>query len=472
MSEVPNDAARRVFVAGATGVLGHRVVTRLVAHGFAVTGVARSEEKAGLLRRLGATPSTVDLFDADAVRGAVAGHGVVLNLATHIPSPVRSASPSAWVENDRIRREVSTNLVDAALAAGAGVLIQEALSFAHADGGDRWLDATEPLESTPITEAVFVAEAEVARFSSAATGWGGRGIVARFGLFHAPEGEQSELAVRLGRRGWLVLPGEPDGYQSVIHIDDAAEAVVALVDAPAGTYEVVDDEPLTRIAYAGALADAVGRKKVRLLPSPVRRQVAARSGTLAFSHRVSNRELRDATGWRPAHPSARETFADLLSTAELRRFDRRGPDAAGSWQRLALWWLLLGGVLVGAWALVAPQSFYDVFPGGGQAWVSVDGPFNEHLVRDVGALNLALAAATAWALTSGWRAGRAIAVAWLVYAVPHFAYHVVERHGLEGIDQALMLGSLSLSVVAALIAIISPRRATPRRVGEVVRGVR
>ena len=86
----------KVFVAGATGVLGKRAVARLVAEGHEVTGVARSEQKAQLLRRLGAAPVAVDVFDAAAVRDAVAGHDVVMNLATHIPPLSKAAAPGAW----------------------------------------------------------------------------------------------------------------------------------------------------------------------------------------------------------------------------------------------------------------------------------------------------------------------------------------------------------------------------------------
>ena len=95
----------RVFVAGATGVLGRRTVARLVAAGHQVTGVARSPEKDTLLESLGARPVRVDLFDADAVRAAVAGHDAVVNVTTKIPPVAQMARMSAWDENERIRRD-------------------------------------------------------------------------------------------------------------------------------------------------------------------------------------------------------------------------------------------------------------------------------------------------------------------------------------------------------------------------------
>src|SRR5438067_3703611 len=109
----------KVFVVGATGVLGRRTVRDLVKAGHDVTAVARTPAKAEMLAGLGATPASVDVFDPAAVKEAIAGHDVVANLATHIPPMWKMMLPRAWDENDRIRREVSRNLVDAALATGA-----------------------------------------------------------------------------------------------------------------------------------------------------------------------------------------------------------------------------------------------------------------------------------------------------------------------------------------------------------------
>src|SRR6478735_4710910 len=136
----------RVFVAGSTGVVGRRAVVALVAAGHEVTALVRSPEKAALARTLGATPVEGSLFDPDALRAAVAGHDAVCNLATHIPPLTRAANPGAWAENTRIRSEGSGNLVDAALAAGATVYVQESIAFLYGDHRDEWVDA----ESTPI----------------------------------------------------------------------------------------------------------------------------------------------------------------------------------------------------------------------------------------------------------------------------------------------------------------------------------
>lgn len=109
------------------------------------------------------------------------------------------------------------------------------------------------------------------------------------------------------------------------------------------------------------------------------------------------------------------------------------------------------GTYVGAWAALAPHDFYRSFPGFGLIWVSIDGPWNEHLVRDVGALYLGLAAATAYgAVVRGVAAvavSRGVGLAWVVFSVPHLGYHLLHLGGLAPLDVALQILSLSSTVL-------------------------
>src|SRR5262245_7790023 len=109
----------RIFVTGATGVIGRRVVPALVSQGHQVTAAVRAQSRRPELALRGVTEVQVSLFAPETLRRAMAGHEVVINLATHIPvSMARMFLPGGWRENDRIRREGSANLVDAALASG------------------------------------------------------------------------------------------------------------------------------------------------------------------------------------------------------------------------------------------------------------------------------------------------------------------------------------------------------------------
>jgi hypothetical protein len=129
------------------------------------------------------------------------------------------------------------------------------------------------------------------------------------------------------------------------------------------------------------------------------------------------------------------------------------------WTRIALGYLALVSLEIGLWAQFAPRSFYDHFPGLGRAWVAVNGPYNEHLVRDVGGLNLALAAVLIVALVTLSRSTiLAASIASLLYGIPHLVYHIANTDGLSTSDVAISLGGLALFAVIpiALIA-LSPR---------------
>lgn len=113
------------------------------------------------------------------------------------------------------------------------------------------------------------------------------------------------------------------------------------------------------------------------------------------------------------------------------------------------------GIFVGAWAAFWPTAFYDAFPGFGRIWIAIDGPFNEHLTRDVGALYLALAAASIAAIFSrSSDAGRVVGVAWTVFGIPHLAYHLAHLESLAPLDVlgniVSLGGSLALGVVLML----------------------
>ena len=130
--------------------------------------------------------------------------------------------------------------------------------------------------------------------------------------------------------------------------------------------------------------------------------------------------------------------------------------------------LSLSALAVGAWALFLPRSFYEDFPSAGRAWVSALGPYNGHLLADVGAMYLALGVLLALAAVSlGRELVRASLVAWLVFAVPHFVFHAANiHHHPLAIDRAGNLISLGSVVLLPLILLYldgSSRRADRRR---------
>ena len=300
---------QKIFVAGATGILGRRAVPLLVQAGHDVTAIGRTPEKAAQLEAAGATPVAVDIFDAAAVKEAVDGHDVVANLATHIPGVTKMRMRSAWKENDRIRSEGSRNLVDAVLATGAQRYVQEQICFLYADGGDAWLDENSPMGAPDYVQSGLEAERQAQRV----TDGGGVGVVLRFGMFHAPDSDQTQMFVRMARRRIMTMFGAKTAYTPTVMVDDCATAVVAALGAPAGIYNVVDDEPLTRADYAAALADTLGVKTLRHPPKLATKAAGEQGDMLARSQRISNRRFKDATGWAPQYPSMREGWPAIVS---------------------------------------------------------------------------------------------------------------------------------------------------------------
>jgi hypothetical protein len=131
--------------------------------------------------------------------------------------------------------------------------------------------------------------------------------------------------------------------------------------------------------------------------------------------------------------------------------------------RVLLGILTVSATVVGAWAAFAPRSFYDNFPGLGQMWVAVDGPYNEHLVRDVGSLNLALAVVTLCALVTLARSTIvASALGWLAYGVPHFLYHARHLGPFDATQAVAVLTSVgSTSALALVVLALERSRVAP-----------
>lgn len=305
-----------VFVTGATGVLGRPVVRMLRNTGHAVRALSRSASNDELLTSLGAEPISSDLFDVDAMAEAMDGCEAVLHLATSIPAAADIKKPDAWTANDRIRRDGTKAIVDAALRSDSiRSVLYPGVSFFYGDNGSDWLDASNAIpEPRGPLKSTLDAEAEIARFDASAEDR--RGLVLRFGAFYGPESEASRDAVAMARRGFALQMAAPSAFRSMIWIDDAATAVVAaLARAPSGTYDVVEDEPLTQAEAAKALARAVGRNRLMTVPRWLLR--FALPGDLrdlmARSHRISNTRFRDATGWWPAVRNQREGWRRMVA---------------------------------------------------------------------------------------------------------------------------------------------------------------
>ena len=305
----------RAFVTGATGVLGRATVPALVAAGWQVTGVARSDHAAARVRAAAATPVAVDLFDAAAVRDAVAGHDAVIHLATAIPRMSQMHRRSAWATNDRLRVDATQHLIDAARAHGITRFLKESVTFPYRDGGDAWLDESAPVDTAVAWRATLEGERRVLELAAA----GVDAVVLRFGLLYSADARGTEELRRLVRIRIAPVPGSPDAFVSSIRADDAATAVVAGLTVAAGAYNVVDARPLRRREYAAAVARALGAARLHAPPAAPLRWVGGDGArALTASQRVSNRAFCTATGWVPRWTDAAVGWADAFADARTR----------------------------------------------------------------------------------------------------------------------------------------------------------
>jgi nucleoside-diphosphate-sugar epimerase len=304
----------KVFLTGATGAIGPATVRRLLAEGHHVRAVARTDDKAAQLRALGADPVAVDLFDADAVKAAVNGSEAVVHLATNVPTLGRIARMKSWSTHNELRTIATKLLIDAALKTGATRFVKESVTFSYPDSGDAWIDETTPPdESITMLAPTLEGERMVDRF----TAGGGAGVVLRFGLFYGPTSRGVDESLRLARWRMSMVAGKPAAYISSIHTDDVAGAVVAALEAPSGIYNAVDDAPVTRREYLDAFSDAFGLRKLRPAPAWLLRLTSGSAAqAVVRSWRVSNRKLRDATGWSPRYPSVREGWSAVATARE------------------------------------------------------------------------------------------------------------------------------------------------------------
>ncbi len=288
-----------IVITGSTGVIGRRAVRELIAAGHRVTGVTRSASGRERLESLGASAVEADVFDETSLRRAFDGADIVINLLTHVPTADRMADPAAWAENDRVRTDASAAIARAADAAGVQRLVQESIAFVYADGGDAWLDEDAPVAGGGVTTTALTAERNAREL------FGGDTVVLRFGLFMGPDSGSAQAALEAAHGGASVAAGPPGAYRPTLWLDDAAAAIAAAVQVPAGTYNVADADPPTNAEIDAALAAVAGVEALLTRPP--------QDSPLARSQRVSSRRLREASGWAPRMRAGTEAWARIAA---------------------------------------------------------------------------------------------------------------------------------------------------------------
>ncbi|WP_432881432.1 NAD-dependent epimerase/dehydratase family protein [Kribbella sp. CA-245084] len=274
----------RIFIAGATGVIGRRLVPLLVAEGHEVTALSRRSQVAGVTTVQG------DVYDAAALREVVAAArpDVVMHQLTDLTS-------RDFAANGRIRREGTRNLVDAALAAGVRRVISQSVAWAY-EPGDAPADESTSLDLHTADErrrGTVDAVAALEAITAEAPEW----VVLRYGLLYGPDTWYTKggLMADLAAAGQLPANGD---VTSFLHIQDAVSAAAAAVTWPSGPVNVVDDEPAPATTWLPAFAQSVGAA-APTDPQPASRTPWARGATNTHAHSL---------GWSPSQPTWRTGF--------------------------------------------------------------------------------------------------------------------------------------------------------------------
>jgi 2-alkyl-3-oxoalkanoate reductase len=306
----------RVFVAGASGALGSRLVGQLVDRGHDVIGTFRSPGSAERVREVGAEPIGLDLLDARAVRDAVlaAEPDAIVHQATAL-SDLRDFKhfDRGFAQTNRLRTAGTDALLAAARAAGVERFVAQSYAPAPcARVGGPVKTEDDALDADPVP-AMRETTAAMRYLDQAVTDAGG--VALRYGSFY---GAPNDGLLAPVRKRQFPIVGDGGGISSFIHLDDAAAAtVLALERGATGAYNVVDDEPAPVREWLPVLAEVLGAKPPRRVPSWLARLVAGEAvvmiGTEARG--ASNAKAKRDLGWELRYPSWRQGFRAAYASA-------------------------------------------------------------------------------------------------------------------------------------------------------------
>jgi nucleoside-diphosphate-sugar epimerase len=299
----------RVFVVGATGAIGARLVPKLIAVGHEVIGTCRSLQKAGLLTSQGAEAVTLDLLDGPAVREAVRDvkPDAIVHQATALSGGGFSRKlDKGFAATNQLRTAGTDNLLAAARQARVGRFVAQSFApYRYARQGGMVKTEDDPLDPAP-PRGSEQTNAAMAHLEQAVTEFGG--IALRYGGFYGAANDA--LAGPVRKRQFPII-GNGQGMMSFVHVDDAAAAtVLALEHDGPGIYNVVDDDPAPLREWLPVLAEALGAKPPRHAPTWMARLVAGESGVLMGEQArgASNMKAKRELGWTLRYPSWRQGF--------------------------------------------------------------------------------------------------------------------------------------------------------------------
>ena len=318
----------RVFVVGASGAIGTRLVPQLIQRGHEVVGTARSPRNAERVAALGARPVVLDLLDAAAVRNAVleAGPEAIVHEATALGEAVWSRNfDKVFAGTNELRTKGTDALLTAAQEADVKRFVAQSFaSYRYLREGGPIKTEEDPLDPTPPANAV---ESWAAMDSVDRTVTEAGGTILRYGVFY---GAANDGLIEPVRKRQYPIVGDGGGYTSWIHLEDAAAATVLALehDGPA-IYNIVDDEPAPVREWLPVVAQALGAKPPRRFPVWLARLFAGEAAVVmgTTARGASNAKAKRELGWTLRHPSWRQGFQEAYATSTVSRAPRIGEPA-------------------------------------------------------------------------------------------------------------------------------------------------
>jgi nucleoside-diphosphate-sugar epimerase len=314
----------RILVAGATGAVGLQLVPQLIAAGHSVVGTTRTPAKATIIKRMGAEPAIANGLDAPAIRDTViaAKPDIIIDQMTDLAAVTDLRHfDRAFATTNKLRTEGTDFLLAAAREAGVKRFIAQSFcGWTYGRGGEQIKTEADPLDPNPPEELHRTLQAILHLEDAVTSSASPEGIVLRYGSFYGPDtGMLSRAMIDQLRRRRVPLIGGGGGQWSFIHVDDAAAATVAAIErgVSGNIYNIVDDEPAEVSEWLPTLATLVGARPPIRVPAWLGRLFAG-DHLVSMMTEVrggSNAKARRELGWRPAHPSWRQGFAEVASRA-------------------------------------------------------------------------------------------------------------------------------------------------------------
>jgi len=302
----------KIFIAGATGVLGRALVEQFVGRGHTVLGLARSAEGKQLIQRLGGESREADMFDADALARAAEGAEVVIHAATSIPIKTRT-KPADWEMNDRLRRDGTRALTTCAAKTGARLYLQQSIVWLARPSDGSFFDEDGAPNPDAVTQSALDAERialEAAERSGFTTS------VLRCGYFYGPDSAHTRMFGEGLLKRKIPIVGSGRAHLANIHTEDAASAFVTAAEGnKGGVWHVVDNESVAVEEFMNYFAGLLGAPKPRHVPVWLARLIAGSYSASFFTQSTltSNARFRQAFGWSPLYPSYREGLEQIVS---------------------------------------------------------------------------------------------------------------------------------------------------------------